>query len=87
MYQFHIDEISVNTARGPLSILPKKINVLVGPNNAGKSRLLREIRDYLSGDMLDLKIFGIRFRKACLNWMRRTISRTKWPRISMETGC
>lgn len=56
MYQFHIDEISVNTARGPLSIVPKKINVLVGPNNAGKSRLLREIRDYLSGDMLDLKM-------------------------------
>lgn len=56
MFRFHIDQISVKTASETLSITPKKINVLVGPNNSGKSRLLREIRDYLSGDMSDLKM-------------------------------
>ena len=56
MFQFYIDNISVNVAEGILNIIPKKINVLVGPNNSGKSRLLREIRDYLSGDMSNLKM-------------------------------
>ena len=56
MFRFYIDTISVKTADGILSIVPKKINVLVGPNNSGKSRLLREIRDYLSGDMSSLKM-------------------------------
>lgn len=56
MFRFYIDNISVRIAEGTLDIVPKKINVLVGPNNAGKSRLLREIRDYLSGDKSDLKI-------------------------------
>ena len=58
MFRFYIDNISVKTAGDILSIDPKKINVLVGPNNSGKSRLLREIRDYLSGDMSDLKIIN-----------------------------
>lgn len=56
MFRFYIDTISVKTADGILSIVPKKINVLVGPNNSGKSRLLREIRDYFSGDMSSLKM-------------------------------
>lgn len=56
MFRFHIDQLSVKTASGILNLAPKKINVLVGPNNSGKSRLLREIRDYLSGDRSNLKI-------------------------------
>ena len=56
MYRFKIDAINVNTVDGIKSIVPKKINVIVGPNNSGKSRVLKEIRDYLSGDMNDIKI-------------------------------
>ena len=31
----------------------------VGPNNSGKRRSLKEIRDYSIGDMTDLKIISI----------------------------
>lgn len=58
MYKFRIDKITVNTADGIEEIVPKKINVLVGPNNSGKSRFLKEIRDYLSGDNRDIKIIN-----------------------------
>ena len=47
MYKFKIDKIVVNTTDGPTDIVPKKINVLVGPNNSGKSRFLKESRNYL----------------------------------------
>ena len=50
MYHFTIDEMILNTMEGELPVVPKKINILVGPNNSGKSRLLKEIRDYLSGE-------------------------------------
>lgn len=56
MYKFKVDKIVVNTTDGPTDIVPKKINVLVGPNNSGKSRFLKELRDYISGDEHDLKI-------------------------------
>lgn len=56
MYKFKIDKIIVNKSNGTEEIIPKKINVLVGPNNSGKSRFLKEIRDYLSGDNRDIKI-------------------------------
>lgn len=56
MYKFRINKIVVNSADGTEDIIPKKINVLVGPNNSGKSRFLKEIRDYLSGDNRDIKI-------------------------------
>lgn len=58
MYKFKIEKISVNSTDGVQNIVPKKINILVGPNNSGKSRLLKEIRDYLSGDHNDLKILS-----------------------------
>ena len=58
MYKFKIDKIVVNTTDGPTDIVPKKINVLVGPNNSGKSRFLKELRDYISGDDHDLKIIN-----------------------------
>ena len=48
MYKFKVDKIVVNTTDGPTDIVPKKINVLVGPNNSGKSRFLKELRDYIS---------------------------------------
>ena len=47
MYKFKIDKILANKSNGTEEIIPKKINVLVGPNNSGKSRFLKEIRDYL----------------------------------------
>lgn len=56
MYRFKIERLSVNTANGPESIIPRKINILVGPNNSGKSRVLKELRDYLNGDSRDIKI-------------------------------
>ena len=58
MYKFEINEVSVNTAVGKKQIIPKSINVIVGPNNSGKSRLLKELRDYLSGDREELKILN-----------------------------
>ena len=56
MYKFKINKITVDTIEGTQNIIPKNINVLVGPNNSGKSRLLREIRDYISGDTRNIKI-------------------------------
>lgn len=58
MYRFNVDEINVNTVEGIKAIVPKKINVIVGPNNSGKSRFLKELRDYLSGDKRDVKILA-----------------------------
>lgn len=55
MYKFKINNINVNSPNGNTVIEPKKINVIVGPNNSGKSRLLKEIRNYLAGDLNDLK--------------------------------
>lgn len=56
MYRFKVGNIRLNTSSGIMEICPRKINVIVGPNNSGKSRLLREIRDYLSGDRKDIRI-------------------------------
>lgn len=56
MYKFKINNIGVNSLNGNTVIEPKKINVIVGPNNSGKSRFLKEIRNYLAGDFNDLKI-------------------------------
>ena len=58
MYKFKIEEITINTLNGVESIIPKSINVLVGPNSSGKSRFLKEIRDFLSGDQRDIKIIN-----------------------------
>lgn len=58
MYNFKIDKIIVNTIEGTKDIVPKKINILVGPNNSGKSRFLKELRNYLSGDNRDMKIIN-----------------------------
>lgn len=58
MYKFKIERLDVKTAQGNLEIVPKRINVLVGPNNSGKSRVLKEIRDYLSGDCQDIKMIN-----------------------------
>lgn len=58
MYRFNLENIIVNTKDGTKNIIPKKINVFVGPNNSGKSRFLKEIRDYLSGDYRDIKIIS-----------------------------
>ena len=58
MHRFQIDELELNTIEGKVSIIPKGINILVGPNNSGKSRLLKELRDYLSGDVKDIRIIS-----------------------------
>lgn len=56
MYKFKINGLQLNTIDGELPLQPKKVNVFIGPNNSGKSRFLKELRDYLSGDMGDLSI-------------------------------
>ena len=56
MYKFKIDSISVNTISGDKAIQPKSVNVIIGPNNSGKSRFLKEIRNYLSGKTDTLRI-------------------------------
>ena len=56
MYKFKIDKIAINCIDGKQEIIPKRVNVIVGPNNSGKSRLLKEIRDYLTGDYKNLSL-------------------------------
>ena len=56
MYRFKINEITLNSISGEIKLIPKKVNVFIGPNNSGKSRFLKELRDYLSGDLKDLSI-------------------------------
>ena len=58
MYQFRLQKIETNTAHGIEELVPKRINILVGPNNSGKSRFLKELRDYISGDWKDLRIIN-----------------------------
>ena len=58
MYKFKIKQINVNSVSGIQEIVPKRINIIVGPNNSGKSRLLKELRDYLAGDHRDLRILS-----------------------------
>ena len=58
MYKFRINQIDVNSTTGIQNIIPKRINIIVGPNNSGKSRLLKELRDYFAGDHRDLKILS-----------------------------
>ena len=56
MYKFKTEKIDLNTINGIKSIETKHVNVIIGPNNSGKSRLLKELRDWLSGDHTDIKI-------------------------------
>ncbi len=58
MYKFKIDSISVITSTDNKTFLPKPVNVIIGPNNSGKSRFLKEIRNYLSGKTDSLKIIS-----------------------------
>ena len=58
MYKFKINNININSLNGNAVIEPNNINVIVGPNNSGKSRLLKEIINYLAGDLNDLKIIN-----------------------------
>jgi predicted ATPase len=58
MYRFTINQMILKTTEGDKPIVPKGINIIVGPNNSGKSRLLKEIRDYLSGDHKDINMIS-----------------------------
>jgi len=58
MYKFSVKEISLNSQNEPFSLIPKPINIIIGPNNSGKSRILKELRDYLLGDFNNLKIIN-----------------------------
>lgn len=58
MHRFQIEKLIVNTKNGKEEIMPKRINIFIGPNNSGKSRILKELRDYLNGDNDDLKIIS-----------------------------
>lgn len=62
MYRFRMKKIKVNTIDERISIVPKKINVIIGPNNSGKSRFLKEIRNFFNGNNKELKIIeGIEY--------------------------
>lgn len=41
MYNFKIKEILTNNNE---KIIPKKINIIIGPNNSGKSQALKDIK-------------------------------------------
>lgn len=58
MYKFRIDKLELNTIDGVIDFEPRRINVVIGPNNSGKSRFLKELRDWLSGDKTDIKIIN-----------------------------
>ena len=45
MYKFKINEIILKNKQ---KIKPKKINIIIGPNNTGKSRFLKEIANEVS---------------------------------------
>ena len=50
MYKFSIKDIGLTSQNEPFVLFPKPINIIIGPNNSGKSRVLKELRDYLLGD-------------------------------------
>lgn len=41
MYNFRINEILTNNGE---KITPKKVNLIIGPNNCGKSQFLKDIK-------------------------------------------
>ncbi len=44
MYNFKINEIITNNGT---TITPKSINIIIGPNNSGKSQFLKDIKNIL----------------------------------------
>ena len=55
MYQFKLDKIKLKNG---LEYIPNKINIIIGPNNAGKSKFLKEIAEHLSQINKDKCIVG-----------------------------
>lgn len=53
MYRYKINKLILNNLDEQLDVIPKRINVIVGPNNSGKSRLLKDIRDLINGREVD----------------------------------
>lgn len=45
MYNFKIKQIITNNGT---AIIPKSINIIIGPNNSGKSQFLKDIKNSLS---------------------------------------
>lgn len=56
MYRFKIGKLVVNSLNNKIEIEPKTVNIIIGPNNSGKSRFLKEIRSFLNGRENELKI-------------------------------
>ena len=46
-YTFMIDKL---TFHDDCEYVPSKVTIIIGPNNAGKSRMLKEIRSELLGN-------------------------------------
>ena len=56
MYRFKIGKLVVNSLNNKIEIEPKTVNIIIGPNNSGKSRFLKEIRSFLNGrERMNLK--------------------------------
>lgn len=58
MYNFMIKKLVVTSVEGEKEIPLKKVNVIIGPNNSGKSKFIKELRDYLSGDISNINIIS-----------------------------
>lgn len=58
MYKFKIKGISLSSQSVPFDFVPKSINIVIGPNNSGKSRFLKELRNYLSGDFKNIRMIN-----------------------------
>lgn len=53
MYKFKLNHMEMTEKNGGEKIHVKKINVIIGPNNSGKSRFLKEIGELLNGNKED----------------------------------
>lgn len=58
MYKFKINKFSLNSGEGSKAINLKKLNIIIGPNNSGKSKLLKELSNILSGERRDIDIIA-----------------------------
>lgn len=70
MYNFKIKQIITNNGT---AIIPKSINIIIGPNNSGKSQFLKDIKNSLSShNYLNKKNITIRDMEYILPKIRKS---------------
>lgn len=50
MYKFRVNKLTLNSTSGAKDIDLKSLNIIIGPNNSGKSKLLKEVSSVLAGE-------------------------------------